>query len=128
MRKFLYSFIEDEIQQMLAQKTAPLDPIRNTLKGVNAQLKALKNQLEKLEENCKRLEEAIEEKKPFHAQMTVHEAWKKNPGVKGVFADYHLTDCPSCPVGSDERLEEAAFGYSISIEELLFKLNNLLLT
>ncbi len=128
MRNFLYSLIEDEIQHLLAQRTAPLDPIRNKLQGINLQLDTLKKQLEKLEKNFNAFEKKLEEKKPFHAQMTVHEAWKKHPGVRDVFTDYHLPDCPSCPVGADERLEEAAFGYSISIEDLLSKLNNLLLT
>jgi len=128
MRNFLHSFIEDEIQQSLAKRTSPLDPIRNELKDVKHTLHTLKKQLEKLEKNFSSLAAEIESKKPFHAKMTVHEAWKKHPGVKNIFERYHVTDCLSCPVGVDERLEEAAFGYAISIDELLSKLNTLLLT
>ena len=57
--------------------------------------------------------------------MTVHEAWARHPGVRDVFTERHLPHCDSCPVGADERLEEAAFGYAIDLEELLKDLNAL---
>ncbi|MFT5585397.1 MAG: hypothetical protein ACI9VR_002986, partial [Cognaticolwellia sp.] len=56
---------------------------------------------------------------PFSPTMTVHQAWMRHPGVRAIFVRHHLPDCPSCPVGADERLEEAAFGYGIPLEPWL---------
>ena len=63
---------------------------------------------------------------PFTPSMTVHQAWARHPGVAVIFGRHHLPDCPSCPVGADERLEEAAFGYGIPLEPWLAELNALL--
>jgi hypothetical protein len=63
---------------------------------------------------------------PFSPTMTVHQAWTRHPGVRAIFARYHLPDCPACPVGADERLEEAAFGYGIPLAPWLAELNALL--
>jgi len=74
----------------------------------------------------KTLEDAIEARRPFSGTTTVHQAWARHPSVRGVFARYHLTACPDCPVGEDETLEEAARGYQIPLRELLGQLNALL--
>lgn len=63
---------------------------------------------------------------PFSPTMTVHQAWTRHPGVRAIFARHHLPDCPACPVGADERLEEAAFGYGIPLQPWLAELNALL--
>ncbi|HJN77575.1 MAG TPA: hypothetical protein QGF58_26890 [Myxococcota bacterium] len=62
----------------------------------------------------------------FHAEMSVHVAWNRHPGVAEVFAGYGLPDCRSCPVGADETLAEAAEGYEIPIDRLLSELQVLL--
>jgi len=72
------------------------------------------------------LEDAIEARRPFSGRTTVHQAWARHPGVRGVFARYHLLACPDCPVGEDETLEEAARGYQIPLPVLLEQLNALL--
>jgi len=72
------------------------------------------------------LEDAVEARRPFSGTTTVHRAWARHPGVRGVFAQYHLLACPDCPVGADETLEEAARGYRIPLSVLLGQLNALL--
>ena len=63
---------------------------------------------------------------PFTGDMTVHEAWARHPRAKEVFARHHLPACPACAVGADETLAEAAFGYRLSLEDLLGELNAVL--
>ena len=72
------------------------------------------------------VEDAAEARRPFSGTTTVHRAWARHPGVRGVFAGYHLPACPDCPVGEDETLEEAARGYQIPLSVLLGQLNALL--
>lgn len=62
----------------------------------------------------------------FHGEMTVHAAWRRHPGVAKVFASRGLPDCPSCAVGVDETLAEAADGYQIPRDELIAELQALL--
>lgn len=63
---------------------------------------------------------------PFTAETTVHQAWARHPGVAAIFGRYALHACPSCSVGVDETLKEAAFGYDIPLDHLLKELNRLL--
>ena len=46
-------------------------------------------------------------------------------GTNAVQNERHLPHCDRCPVGADERLEEAAFGYALDLQELLDSLNAL---
>lgn len=71
-------------------------------------------------------EEAAARLAPFQRSTTVHQAWARHPGVRRIFARYHLYACPDCSVGMDETLEEAAFGYEIELSGLLGELNGLL--
>jgi hybrid cluster-associated redox disulfide protein len=63
---------------------------------------------------------------PFTADTTVHQAWARHPGVAEIFGRYNLNDCPSCSVGADESLKEAAFGYEMDVVHLMAELNALL--
>jgi len=63
---------------------------------------------------------------PFTQEMTVHRAWARHPGVRGIFARRHLPACPDCAVGADETLAEVAFGYDFDLDALLRELNALL--
>lgn len=65
-------------------------------------------------------------KLPFSLDMTVHEAWARHPGVRGVFTRHHLPACPACAVGVDETLVEAALGHHLDPDALLTELNTLL--
>ena len=58
--------------------------------------------------------------------MTVHAAWARHPGTARIFRAHHLPACPDCPVGADETLAEAAFGYGLDLDDLLARLNALL--
>jgi hybrid cluster-associated redox disulfide protein len=62
---------------------------------------------------------------PFHAEMTIDEAWFAHPGAPGVFAQHHLPGCDGCSVRFEETLSEAAEAYGIDLERFLHELNNL---
>lgn len=79
-----------------------------------------------LEGALRRVEDRIEARRPFSGDTTVHRAWTRHPGVREVFAGYHLTACPDCAVGADETLAEVALGYRVPLETLLAQLNALL--
>ncbi len=84
--------------------------------------------LDRVQDRLGRLEADLEAlTAPFTPTMTIHQAWKRHPGVAAIFARHHLPDCPACPVGADERLEEAAFGYGIPLDPWLAELNALLI-
>ena len=63
---------------------------------------------------------------PFAADMTVHAAWARHPGVAAIFAARGLPDCPACAVGQDETLSEVADGYGFSLQTFLQELEDLL--
>jgi hypothetical protein len=118
------SFLRRSVQEILQTETtqlghsrAEIEDLRNTLATAQARLKTVENQ-------CLRLKKAAEWA-GFNAQMTVHEAWAAHPDAQRVFARFHLPACDQCPVGADERLEEAAFGYAIDLGALLKELNTL---
>lgn len=62
---------------------------------------------------------------PIHAEMTVHAAHARHPGVRAIFAAHGLPACPDCAVGRDETLAEAAAGEGFSFEELFAELQAL---
>ena len=63
---------------------------------------------------------------PFVPTMTVDHAWRRHPGVRGVFAARHLPACDRCAVRHDETLEEVAAAYGFALAELMRDLNSLL--
>ena len=71
---------------------------------------------------------ALRARTPFRADTTMHQAWSRHPGVREIFAGYHLMACDHCAVGADETLAEAATGYHIPLTALLSTLNALLET
>lgn len=100
---------------------------RSELQRCNDLAHANKDRLGAVEDRLARLEQDLQARtSAFSAQTTVHQAWRRHPGVRAIFTRHHLPDCPSCPVGEDERLEEVAFGYGIPLEPLLAELNALL--
>ena len=62
---------------------------------------------------------------PFRADMTVHAAHARHPGVRGIFAARGLPGCPDCAVGGDETLAEAASAEGFSLPELVAALRGL---
>lgn len=63
---------------------------------------------------------------PFHADMSMDQAWRRHPGAPAVFARHHLPACDGCAVRFDETLEEAAVAYGLDLQRLLAELNLLL--
>jgi hybrid cluster-associated redox disulfide protein len=126
MPKFFQSILKNPIQGILKEKTASTGEARAALQDLKQQLSRLQNQLKNIQTQTQELAKKYEEAQlTFHSKMTVHEVWAAHPGAKQVFSEYHLPHCDQCPVGADERLEEAAFGYAIDLKTLLSKLNSL---
>ncbi|MSQ02035.1 MAG: hypothetical protein EXR71_09100 [Myxococcales bacterium] len=62
---------------------------------------------------------------PFRAEMTVHAAHARHPGVGRIFASRGLPGCPACAVGADETLVEAADAEGFPLADLLADLRGL---
>ena len=65
-------------------------------------------------------------RRPFSAEMTVDQAWRKHPLTQRVFARHHLPACDGCAVRFDETLAEATAAYGLDLRGLLEELNALL--
>jgi hybrid cluster-associated redox disulfide protein len=113
------------IQAQIEGQTASIGPVQREFAEFNDKVQGFNRAISKVERDLALLEATIASITPFHPKMTVHEAWAKHPSVKEIFAAHHLPHCDRCPVGADERLEEAAFGYAIDLRELLDALNAL---
>jgi hypothetical protein len=61
----------------------------------------------------------------IRSEMTVHAAHARDPRVRRIFAERGLPDCPSCAVGAEETLAEAAAGEGFPLDELLARLRAL---
>ena len=125
MRSRIRQGLAEQIEALLEGQLPPIRPLRAEVQSLSTQAEWLNKQLDKLKTTCEELEARFEQQRGFHPKMTVHEAWDRHPGVRAVFTRYHLPHCDRCPVGRDERLEEAAFGYSIDLSKLLEELNAL---
>ena len=113
------------IEAQLRENTVSLGPLRAEIEATAARIRRLAQKLEAAASTAEALRIAQLQARGFHGQMTVHEAWAVHPKVREVFTRYHLPHCDRCPVGADERLEEAAFGYSLDLDTLLAELNDL---
>lgn len=65
------------------------------------------------------------DRRPLGPDLTVHAAHARDPRVQAVFARHGLPDCPSCPVGADETLAEAAFSEGFDVHALLEELRGI---
>ena len=125
MKQRIRQVLAPQIEAQLREHTASLRPVRAELQDVKDQVKELGIRMQDLASDVERLRLEKLRQRGFHGKMTVHEAWALHPGVREVFTRYHLPHCDRCPVGADERLEEAAFGYSFDLSVLLEELNDL---
>lgn len=116
----LRAALDGSVREGLTPYTAERDAIRAELDALRREIAALGRDREALQRWLSR------RTGPFTGDMTVHEAWARHPRAKEVFARHHLPACPSCAVGADETLAEAAFGYRLSLEDLLGELNAVL--
>ena len=89
-------------------------------------LTAARRAIVELDAVLDRLDAAVQARTPFTRATTVHAAWARHPGVRGVFSELGLPACDQCSVGADETLEEAAYGYRVELAWLLGRLNSLL--
>jgi hybrid cluster-associated redox disulfide protein len=64
--------------------------------------------------------------RPFAADMTIDQAWRRHPAARDVFAAFHLPACDGCAVRFDETLAEASTAYGLDGDALLQALNDLL--
>jgi len=62
---------------------------------------------------------------PFRGEMTVHAAHARDARVQAIFTARGLPHCPSCAVGADETIAEAAMVEGLDLEELLATLRAL---
>lgn len=58
--------------------------------------------------------------------MTVGQAMSVHPGVRWVFAAYHLGGCSHCAISNEETIEQVCEGYGVPLERLMQDLNGLL--
>jgi hypothetical protein len=124
MYALLNSKLHPTVRDILLEQTVALSVLKESIGTLKQTLQNTQLLLSTLENQCLALKKAAEWT-GFHAQMTVHEAWAAHPGAPLVFSGFHLPGCDQCPVGQDERLEEAAFGYAIDLQVLLAELNAL---
>lgn len=66
------------------------------------------------------------DRRPISGATTVHAAHARHPAVREVFASLGLPDCPSCAVGADETLAEAALGEGFALDALLDRIRGIL--
>ncbi len=125
MKARIQTHLREHIQRQIRANSAPIQGLQKEVLRLQEQLEALRSLLKNAEKRLTELNDQLEAAVPFHATMTVHQAWAKHPGVRAIFAQHHLPHCDRCPVGADERLEEVAFGYAIDLETLLEALNAL---
>ena len=125
MKQRIRQALTPQIEAQLRENTVPIGPLRAEVEATAARIQNLSQRMDQVAAAAEELNLAQLRARGFHGKMTVHEAWALHPGVREVFTRYHLPHCDRCPVGADERLEEAAFGYSLDLSRLLAELNDL---
>lgn len=89
--------------------------------------------LDRLRQDCRTLAARVQRlevdrRRPLvDGRLTVARAWRLHPGVPALFLRRHLPDCPSCPVGEDETLEEMARAHGFPLAEMIDDLERSLL-
>jgi len=119
---------------LLPRVVAALAPRAQWVTGIDADSAALGSRtsalgarLGALNREARALSEEIRLfREPFHADMTVHQAWLRHPSAGAVFARHHLPACDRCAVRFEESVAEAAAAYGLDGEALLRELNALL--
>lgn len=127
MRRLLRERLEAHIAQKIAPRAEAWAALQRALQDLDRHCVALAEDMVRASD----LAQAITSQQSLASQrftheMTVHEAWRRHPGVAAIFSAHHLPACTDCAVGADETLAEAAFGYNLDLADLLAKLNALL--
>ena len=115
------------VREALAERRALLPPLRQSQAGLRAQAEAQAHRLRATARALEALQADLRSwAAPFHAGMTIDQAWRRHPGAARVFARHHLPACDACAVRFDETLDEAAQAYGLDLGELLAELTQLL--
>lgn len=94
---------------------------------VHAELDALRGPLHTLEATARACAPQFD-RRPLGPELTVHAAHARDPRVQAIFARHGLPDCPTCPVGADETLGEAAFSEGFDANQLIAEIAAVLAT
>ncbi len=111
-------------QWLVALVTGHLQPRRVLLPPVREALDALVPPTDALDDALTAARSRLDPG-PFRAEMSVHAAHARHPGVGMIFASRGLPGCPACAVGADETLAEAAEAEGFPLSELLADLRGL---
>jgi hybrid cluster-associated redox disulfide protein len=104
-----------------------LDPVRRAADALRSERSALDDAQRSVNARVLRLEADLAARTaPLTGSTTVHQAWRRHPGVQAVFARRHLPACDGCAVGIDETLAEAALGHGFDLDQLLAELRAVL--
>ncbi|MCB9779480.1 MAG: hypothetical protein H6742_13020 [Alphaproteobacteria bacterium] len=119
--------LERRVRALLAPRAADLGAARSARDRARADLRQLGQQLAA---TARVLDTAGDDLtllgRPFSADMTIDQAWRRHPGVAAVFARHHLPACDGCSVRFDETVEEACAAYGLDLPGLLSELSALL--
>jgi hypothetical protein len=127
MRRILFERLRRHIAQSFDPRALAWAELRASAATLERSLSTLSRSLDRADQLVDDIGQANAARlQRFTAEMTVHAAWARHPGVAAVFAARHLPACPDCAVGADETLAEAAFGYALDLQRLLDQLNGLL--
>lgn len=100
-----------------------LEPLRDAAAALRGERSSLELAQRGVRSKLQRLEADLAARTaPLTGATTVHQAWRRHPGVQAVFARRHLPACDGCAVGVDETLAEAALGHGFDLDELLAEL------
>lgn len=115
------------VHRQLASRAQMVAAVAQQVSSTGAEVATLQRTVAALGAQLDRLSADLElSQRPFEAQMTMDQAWRRHAGAAAVFARYHLPACDGCAVRFDETVEEAAAAYELNLEGLLSDLNALL--
>ncbi len=127
MRQRLRLLLQQQVRAALAPRAAELERAGDALalaaerrREVERRLLGLERSVVRLTGDCGLLS------RPFSAEMTIDQAWRRHPAARRIFAAHHLPGCGGCAVRYDETLAEAAAAYDLDLAALLAALNALL--
>lgn len=107
------------------ERLGPLLELRGRERSLTGGLQRSTTRTDAVESHLRVLDAELP-RPPFHADMTIDQAWSHHSGAPALFAQHHLPACDSCAVRFDETLEEAASAYGIELDRFLEELNSLL--
>lgn len=127
MHPRLRALLLPRVRAALAPRSAWLAEMDAERASLGERGAALTGRLGALSREARALSEEIRLfREPFHAEMTVNQAWLRHPAARTVFARHHLPACDRCAVRFEETVAEAAAAYGLDGEALIRELNALI--